>query len=57
MASKLGTTLPTLDVALLTSNEQHWNNTANTVEGHFFKKMHKDTYEARQRREDSYFDS
>ena len=40
-----------------------WTNTANirccpnTVEGHFFKKMHKDAYEARQRREDSYFDS
>ena len=39
-----------------------WNNTANircrpdTVEGHFKSEMHKDAYEASQRRENSYFD-
>ena len=40
MASKLGTTLLTLDVALT----------------HFKNEMHKDAYEASQRRENSYFD-
>ena len=39
-----------------------WNNTANircrpgTVEGHFKSEMHKDAYEASQRRGNSYFD-
>ena len=39
-----------------------WNNTANircrpdTAEGHFKSEMHKDAYEASQRRENSYFD-
>ena len=40
MGSKLGTTLLTFDVALT----------------HFKNEMHKDAYEASQRRENSYFD-
>ena len=44
MASKLGTTMLNIRCR------------PETAEGHFKSKMHKDAYEASQRRENSYFD-